>query len=117
MRSSRVEVEPLCRPPRTWVTPPGLAILLTSAYLAALLQQIEANKKRILCAPDMFEQVRDAVYGGGLGLYYTVLEHPYLEDGQVLMMQSEAEQQADLERVGHETINSMFAAPRRFGDG
>jgi len=89
---------------------------LTSADVAALMQQIEAGKKRILCAPEMFERVRDAVYGGGLGLYYTVLEHPYLKDGQVLMMQSEAEQQADLERIGREMMNSMFAAPTPFSD-
>lgn len=90
---------------------------LTSADITALLKQIEAGKQRILCAPDVFEQVRDAVYGGGLGLYYTVLKHPYLEDGQVLLMQSEAEQQADLERIGREMMDGMFPAPRRFGDG
>jgi hypothetical protein len=89
---------------------------LTSAYVATLLQQIEADKQRILCVPDMFEQVQAAVYGGGLGLYYTVLEHRYLRDGQVLVMQSEAEQQADLERVGYELMNSMFAAPTSFSD-
>jgi len=89
---------------------------LTSADLAALMRRIEANKQRILCAPDMSEKVRAAVYDGGLGLYYTVLEHPYLRDGQVLLMQSEAEQQADLERVGRELMNSMFAAPTPFSD-
>jgi hypothetical protein len=90
--------------------------LLTLADIAALMEQIEAGKQRILCAPDIFEQVRDAVYGGGLGLYYTVLEHPYLKNGQVLMMQSEAQQQADLERIGREMMDGMFLVPRRSGD-
>lgn len=90
---------------------------LTLADVTTLLEQIEAGKQRVLCASDMFEQVRDAVYGGGFGLYYTVLEHPYLQNGQVVMMQSEAEQQADLERAGREMMNSMFPAlPERFSD-
>lgn len=45
-----------------------------------------------------------------------VLEIRWLEDGQVLMMQSEAEQQADLERVGREMMGSMFPPPTPFSD-
>lgn len=90
---------------------------LTFADITALLRQIEAGKQRILCAPDVFEQVRDTVYGAGLGLYYTVMEHPYLKDGQVLVMQSEAELQAGLEQVGREMMDGMFPVPRGFGDG
>lgn len=86
------------------------------AEVAALMAQIEAGKKRIACAPDVFERVRDDVYGRGYGLHYKVLQHPYLQDGQVVVMRSEVEQLADLERAGRELMDSMFAVPERFSD-
>lgn len=65
--------------------------MLTVAALNEFIATIERNKKRILCAPDVYERVRDAVYSGGYGIAYTVVECSWLDDGQVLMMASEAE--------------------------
>jgi hypothetical protein len=64
---------------------------LTSADLNRLLTDIERSKKTLFCAPDMYERVRDAVYGGGYGICYRVVECRWLEDGQVILGPSEAE--------------------------
>lgn len=63
----------------------------TFSGIADLLAAIERNKKRIICAPDVYKQIRDAVYGAGYGAWYRVVEHPWLDDGQVLLGPSEAE--------------------------
>lgn len=42
-------------PPMTW------------EEISALLARIEADKKQIVCASDVFERVRTAVYGAGYG--------------------------------------------------
>ncbi|ACU71866.1 hypothetical protein Caci_2957 [Catenulispora acidiphila DSM 44928] len=68
---------------------------LTVAALNEFLAGIERNKKRLVCAADMYERVRDAVRDGGYGIAYTVIECSWLDDGQVLLMASEAEM-ADL---------------------
>lgn len=39
----------------------------------------------------MYERVRDAVYGAGLGIAYRVVKYPWLNDGQVVLGASEAE--------------------------
>lgn len=64
---------------------------LTLPEITDLLAAIERNKKQIVCAPDVYEQVRDAVYSAGYGGWYRVVEHPWLDDGQVLLIPSEAE--------------------------
>ncbi len=64
---------------------------LTSLDVAEFIAAVERTKKQIFCAPDVYEQVRDAVYGAGLGIAYRVVKHPFLEDGQVLLGPSEAE--------------------------
>lgn len=76
--------------------------------IVAQLGQIEAGKKRILCAPDVYERVRDAVYGDGGDADYMILENRWLKDGQVFMMQSEAEQEAELQAAGQRTMNETF---------
>lgn len=67
----------------------------TPAYtvpdLHELLASIERNKKQVFCATDVYERIRDAVYNGGLGLWYRVVKCTWLEDGQVLLGPSEAE--------------------------
>lgn len=52
--------------------------------MAALLDRVEAPKRILACAPDVYERVRDAVEGGPLNAYFRVVEQPLLEDGQVL---------------------------------
>lgn len=64
---------------------------LTSAEVAEFIAAAERAKKHIICAADVYEQVRDAVYMAGLGIAYRVVKHPWLEDGQVLLGPSEAE--------------------------
>ena len=88
----------------------------TLADITALMEQIEAGKQRVLCAPDVFEQVRDTVYSRGYGLYYKVLKCPYLRDGQVVKMQSESEEREDFERSMQEWAAGMFPATERFSD-
>lgn len=64
---------------------------LTSLDVAEFIATVERAKRQIICAPDVYEQVRDAVYGAGLGIAYRVVKHPWLDDGQVLLGPSEAE--------------------------
>lgn len=64
---------------------------LTSQDVAEFIAAIERTKKRIICAPDVYEQVRAAVYGAGLGIAYRVVENRWLDDGQVVLAASEAE--------------------------
>jgi hypothetical protein len=87
--------------------PAALPPPMTLAEIHAMLGRIEANKKRIACATDVFEQVRDAVYGAGYGIYFKVVECSWLEDGQVVLMPSEAEEQAGLQRSGHTALNEI----------
>jgi len=81
---------------------------MTLDEIGALLGRIEAGKKRIACATDVFEQIRDTVYGRGYGIYFKVLECSWLEGGQVVLMLSEAEEQAGLERVGRQTLDKLL---------
>lgn len=76
--------------------------------ITARLAQIEVGKQRILCAPDVFEQVRDAVYGDGGDADYVVLENRWLNDGQVFVLQSEAEQEAVLQAAGRQMMDETF---------
>lgn len=59
--------------------------------LAEVYAAIERHKKRIVCAPDVYEQVQAAVRSAGLEGLYHVVEHRWLDDGQVILMASEAE--------------------------
>jgi len=58
---------------------------LTLAEMTDLLDRIEAAKKTMACASDVFERVRDQVYGSGLGAYFRVVENTFLKDGQVVV--------------------------------
>lgn len=57
---------------------------LTLERINAFYDEIEASKRILACAPDVYERVRDAVEGGPLNAYFRVVEQPLLEDGQVL---------------------------------
>lgn len=61
---------------------------LTVAEVYAVL---ERHKKRLVCAPDVYERVQTAVRDAGLDGLYRVVENRWLDDGRVLMMASEAE--------------------------
>ena len=76
--------------------------------VTARLAQIEAGKQRILCASDVYEQVRGTVYGAEYGLYFKVLECRWMDDGQVVAMPSEVEEQADLRRAGRQVMDGIL---------
>lgn len=67
--------QPACTPP-------------TAAEVYAAL---ERHKQQLVCAPDVYERVQSAVRNAGLDGLYRIVEHRWLDDGQVLMMASEAE--------------------------
>ncbi len=58
---------------------------LTLAEMADLLDRIEAGKKVMACASDVYERVRDQVYGSGLGAYFNVVDSTLLPDGMVVV--------------------------------
>lgn len=65
-------------PPEPWT------LEQIDAFLADYEAYREAHKRVLACAPDVYERVRSAVESSPLAAYYRVVEHPYLEDGQVL---------------------------------
>lgn len=65
--------------------------LLTMADVNRLLARTERSKKHLICAPDVFETVRDTVYGAGFGISYRVVKCSWLKDGQVLLGPSDKE--------------------------
>ena len=81
---------------------------MTLADVVDLMKQIEAGKQRIACASDVFEQVRDTVYGAGYGLYFKVLECRWMDDGQVVLMPSEAEEQANMQCAGRQVMDEIL---------
>lgn len=64
---------------------------LTSADVAAFIARVERSKKHVICAPDVYERLRDAVYGAGFGISYRVVKCAWLDDGQVLLGPSDEE--------------------------
>lgn len=54
------------------------------ADFAALLERIEASKRILACASDVYERVREQIESSGLGAYFRVIEQPLLDDGMVL---------------------------------
>ncbi len=68
----------------------------TLAEISALLESFEANKKRLIVPTDRVAEFEAAVRGAGLGHAVTVVGHAWLEPGQVFLMQSEAEFDADM---------------------
>ena len=69
------------------------------ADIAELLQVAEKAKKRILCHPDAYERINALVRNEGYGAYFKVIPCAWLEPGQVLMMRSEADEDAELKSV------------------
>lgn len=57
---------------------------------AEVYTALDRHKQQLVCAPDMYERVQAAVRNAGLDGLYRVVEHRWLNDGQVLMMASEA---------------------------
>ena len=53
--------------------------------MAAAIDQIEATKPVVACAPDVYERVRQAVADAGMGAYFRVVEHSGVPDGQVFV--------------------------------
>ncbi len=65
--------------------PPGPPEPMTLTEMTELLDRIEAAKKLMACASDVYERVRDQVYGSGLGAYFRVVENAFLKDGMVVV--------------------------------
>lgn len=70
------------KPPQQPYVPPTTAAVYTV---------LDRHKQQLVCAPDMYEHVQAAVRNAGLDGLYRVVEHHWLNDGQVLMVASEAE--------------------------
>lgn len=64
--------------------PPDPPEPLTLERIAAFYAEIDASKRILACAPDVYERVRHAVEDGPLAAYFRVIEQPLLEEGQVL---------------------------------
>lgn len=78
----------------------------TLEQIAAFYAEIEASKRILACAPDVYERVRDAVEGGPLAAVFRVIEQPPLEDGQVLSIDPAALEPPPFE------LPADFLAPR-----
>lgn len=86
----------LSRVPPT--APPPLSI----QELNTLLTEIEDSKQRVLCHPDDFERVSQAVSTSGLGLHYAVAASPLPDPGQMLLMPSQRDVMANpLPQIPH----------------
>lgn len=62
--------------------PPPLSI----EQINSLLAQVEAGKQQILCHPDDFERVSQAVNASGLGLYFIITASLAVDAGQVVLL-------------------------------
>lgn len=81
--------------------------LPTMADVDRMLAGVGRLKKHVICAPDVYESVRDAVRDAGFGIAYQVVKCAWLDDGQVLLGPSEAELEADLRAAGERAVAEM----------
>ena len=77
---------------------------LTMADVNRLLAHVERSKRHVICAPDVYEKVRDMVYDAGLGISYRVVKCTWLDDGQVLLGPSDAVREANLRAAGERAV-------------
>lgn len=89
---------------------------MTLDDIRALLNSAEKSKRRILCAPDAFERIDRLVRDEGYGATFKVLPCAWLEPGQVVVMQSEADDEADLQRAVERTEAETAESWRRQAD-
>ncbi len=83
--------------------------MTTADETAALMAAIERAKKRILCHPDAFERIDRVVRDGGYGHAYKVIALPLLIDpDQVIVMWSEAEQEANMQQLAMQSMREMI---------
>jgi hypothetical protein len=66
------------------VRPPGPPEPVTWERIAAFYDEIEAAKRILACAPDVYEQVKSAVEASTVAGLFEVVENRWLDDGQVL---------------------------------
>lgn len=87
---------------------------LTIAEVYAVL---ERHKQRLVCAPDVYERAQAAVREAQLESVYQVLENRWLEDGQVVLMASEAEFDGAFPYAGASQWSGGHppSAPQHFG--
>lgn len=89
---------------------------LTLAEINAFLESAEKSKRRFLCAPDAFERIDRLVRNEGYGAAFKVLPCVWLEPGQVVVMQSEADDEADMRRAVERTEAEITEGLRRQAD-
>ena len=86
---------------------------MTLDDIRALLESVEKSKRRILCAPDVFERIDRLVRDEGYGAVFKVIPCTWLEPGQVLVAQSEADDEADLQQAVERTEVEITEGWRR----
>lgn len=79
----------------------------------ALLESAEKLKRRIPCAPAAFERIDRLVRDEGYGALFKVIPCVWLEPGQAVVMQSEADDEADLQRAVERTEAEIADSWRR----
>lgn len=89
---------------------------LTLAEIHALLESVEKSKRRILCAPDAFERIDRLVRDEGYGAAFKVIPCAWLKPGQVVVTQSETDDEADLQRAVERTEAEIAEGWRRQAD-
>lgn len=73
----------------------------------------DRDKRRLACTPGDYERIRDAAAATGVDQFFTVVSSPAVPPGMVIVMQSEAEFDADLQRVGEELHADLSARLRQ----
>lgn len=86
--------------------PPPLTLNEVNAF-------VEKLKRRIVCAPDALERIDRLVRDEGYGAVFRVIPCVWLEPGQVIVMQSEADDEADLRRAVERTKAEITGGWRR----
>lgn len=79
----------------------------------AFLKAAEKLKQRILCAPDAFERIDRLVRDEGYGAVFKAIPCVWLEPGQVVVMQSEADDEAYSQGAGMRVLDEITERWRR----
>lgn len=72
---------------------------MTYAEISALLESFDRHKRRLVVPTARVEEFEAAVRAAGLGHAVTVAGHPWLKPDQAYLMRSEADEEADMQRM------------------
>lgn len=73
----------------------------------------DRDKQRIACTPDDYERIRNAAAVADYDEFFTVVSSPAVPPGTVIVMQSEAEFDRELENVGEKLHAELLEAMER----